>query len=62
MAEAQLGWMAALGVLAVSLLLVYEHWLVRGGDLSRIDRAFFEVNSYIGLVLFAFVALDLYLL
>ena len=48
------------GVVVVALLLGYEHWLVRGADLSRIDKAFFEVNSYVGLVLFSFVALDIY--
>ncbi len=56
-----LGWMYLLGVAAVAALLVYEHWLVRGNDLSRIDKAFFTVNSYVGLTLFAFAALDIYL-
>ena len=60
-AEADLGRLAIAGVGVVGLLLAYEHWLVRGGDLRRIDRAFFEVNSYVGLVFLGFVAGDLYL-
>ena len=57
-----LNWLSIAGLGLVALLLGYEHWLVRGGDLSRIDRAFFEVNSWIGVALFAFAAADLYLL
>jgi hypothetical protein len=33
---------------------------VRRGDLAHIDRAFFEVNSWVGMALFAFAAVDLY--
>jgi len=62
MRRAELGPAALVGVGTVSLLLLYEHWLVRGGDLRRIQRAFFDVNSYVGLVLFVFVAADLYIL
>jgi len=37
------------GVAAVAGLLIYEHSLVRAGDLSRIDAAFFTVNGWISL-------------
>jgi 4-hydroxybenzoate polyprenyltransferase len=47
-----------LGVLAVAVLLAYEHSLVRPGDLQRLDAAFFTVNGLISLVFFGFVALD----
>ena len=47
-----------LGVLAVAALLAYEHAIVRPGDLSRLDAAFFTVNGVISVVFFAFVALD----
>ncbi len=57
-----LGPAALAGVAAMAALLVWEHRLVRGGDLSRIDRAFFEINSWVGAVVLAFVLLDLYLL
>jgi 4-hydroxybenzoate polyprenyltransferase len=52
---------ALVGVAMVAALLLYEHWLVRGGDLRRIDRAFFEVNSWVGMVLLGFALADLYL-
>ena len=37
------------GVAALAGLVVYEHSLVRAGDLSRIDAAFFTVNGWISL-------------
>jgi len=51
----ELGWLYWLGVVAVALLLVYEHSLVRPGDLRRLDAAFFTVNGVISVVFFAFV-------
>jgi 4-hydroxybenzoate polyprenyltransferase len=47
-----------LGVAAVAALLVYEHSLVRPGDLRRLDAAFFTVNGVISLVFCAFVLID----
>ena len=47
-----------LGVLATTVLLVYEHSIVRPGDLRRLDAAFFTLNGVISVVFFAFVALD----
>ena len=47
-----------LGVAAVAGLLVYEHTLVRPGDLRRLDAAFFTVNGVISVVFFLFVVLD----
>jgi 4-hydroxybenzoate polyprenyltransferase len=47
-----------LGVGAVAALLVYEHTLVRPGDLRRLDAAFFTVNGVISLTFFGFVLLD----
>ena len=47
-----------LGVVATASLLVYEHSLVRPGDLRRLDAAFFTMNGVISVVFFAFVALD----
>jgi 4-hydroxybenzoate polyprenyltransferase len=43
------------GVLVATALLLYEHSLVRPGDLSRLDAAFFTMNGIISLTLFAFV-------
>ena len=47
-----------IGVLAVAVLLLYEHSLVRPGQLGRLDAAFFTVNGLIAVVFFVFVALD----
>ena len=47
-----------IGVLAVAVLLAYEHAIVRPDDLRRLDAAFFTVNGIISVVFFAFVALD----
>jgi 4-hydroxybenzoate polyprenyltransferase len=48
-----------IGVAAVALLLAYEHWLVRPDDLSRVNRAFFNVNGVISVGLFLVVVLQL---
>ena len=50
-----LGWLFWLGVVAVAALFMYEHSLVSPDDLSRLDVAFFNVNGYISLILFAAV-------
>ena len=47
-----------LGVVVTTALLVYEHRLVRPGDLRRLDAAFFTMNGVISVVFFVFVALD----
>lgn len=47
-----------LGVTAVALLLGYEHSLVKPGDLSRLDAAFFTMNGTISITFFAFVLID----
>jgi 4-hydroxybenzoate polyprenyltransferase len=50
--SAQLGPLFLVSVIAVGLLLTYEHWLVRPDDLTRINVAFFNVNAIISLGLF----------
>jgi 4-hydroxybenzoate polyprenyltransferase len=47
------------GVAAIGLLLLYEHWLVRPDDLSRVNRAFFHVNAVVsvGLLVLGLVEL-----
>jgi 4-hydroxybenzoate polyprenyltransferase len=47
-----------LGVAAVAVLLVYEHSLIRPGDLRRLDAAFFTVNGVVSMVFLAFVLAD----
>ncbi len=54
-----LGNFAVLGVIAVFLLLAYEHYLVSEDDLSKLNAAFFTMNGIIAVVFFVFLALDL---
>ena len=49
------GWLYAVGVAVTAVLLLYEHSLVRVGDLSRLDAAFFTMNGIISIAFFAFV-------
>ena len=53
-----LSWIYYLGVAATASLLVVEHRIIKPEDMSRIDLAFFNVNSYIAGVLFIFTLLD----
>jgi 4-hydroxybenzoate polyprenyltransferase len=56
-----LGWLYWLGVAAVAALLGYEHFLVRPGDLRRLDAAFFTVNGVISVLFFLFVLAEVVL-
>jgi 4-hydroxybenzoate polyprenyltransferase len=51
-----------IGVAGCAALLGYQHWLVRPGDLSRLDAAFFLANGFLATWLFATTAVDLLLL
>lgn len=53
-----LGWIYLLGVATVSAMLIYEHTLVKPGDLTKMDAAFFTLNGYISVTLFFFVLID----
>jgi 4-hydroxybenzoate polyprenyltransferase len=54
-------WVFWAGVVAVAVLLMYEHLLVRPDDLSRVNAAFFNVNAIISIGLFLVGTLDLLL-
>jgi 4-hydroxybenzoate polyprenyltransferase len=54
-----LGLLAFAGLFAVSVLLAYEHSLVRPNDLSKMNAAFFTMNGVIAVVFFAFIAADI---
>jgi 4-hydroxybenzoate polyprenyltransferase len=43
------------GVIVAALLLLYEHWLVRVDDFSRLDAAFFTMNGVISILFLGFV-------
>ena len=50
------------GVLVVAGLILYEQRLVKPDDLSRVDMAFFTLNGWVSVSLFAFVLMDSLLL
>ncbi|MBI4374137.1 MAG: UbiA family prenyltransferase [Deltaproteobacteria bacterium] len=56
--DANRGFWLALAV--CSLLLVYEHSLVKPDDLSKVNAAFFNMNGYISIVFLAGVILSVY--
>ncbi len=56
-----LGKLAVVGVIAVAVLLAYEHSLVSAQDLSKLNAAFFTMNGVISIMFFIFVAADLLL-
>ncbi|HTQ80724.1 MAG TPA: UbiA-like polyprenyltransferase, partial [Thermoanaerobaculia bacterium] len=51
-------WVGWAGCLA---LLLYQHWVVRPGDLRRLNAAFFQANGLLSIWLFAATALDILL-
>lgn len=46
-----LGRLAMAGVLAVAVLMIYQHSLVKPDDLSRMNAAFFTTNAFVSLIL-----------
>jgi len=54
----KLGGVYVLGVVVAAALLLYEHRLVRPGDLSKLDAAFFNMNGYISVTLLVFTLAD----
>ncbi|MFD5561636.1 menaquinone biosynthesis prenyltransferase MqnP [Kitasatospora griseola] len=47
------------GLAVVAGAFVYEHTIVKPHDLSRLNRAFFSTNGFVGISLFAFALIDL---
>jgi 4-hydroxybenzoate polyprenyltransferase len=50
------------GVAIIAALLIVEHALVRPGDLSKLNRAFFDLNGYVSVAFLICVALDHWML
>ena len=46
------------GLVVAAAILAHEHNLVRAGDLSRLDAAFFTMNGIMSVTVFAFALLD----
>lgn len=55
--EASLGRYAFLAVGISAVMLGYEHYLVHR-DFTKIDRAFFTVNGYLGFIFFGLIIVD----
>ena len=55
---ANLGIIYWIGCLGVSLILMWEHRVVRPNDLSRINRAFFDFNAYVSIGYFLITLAD----
>lgn len=55
--EAGLGIWASIAILFSMIMLSYEHYLVNK-DFSKIDKAFFTVNGYLGFVFILFIILE----
>ncbi len=47
------------GLAAIAALLLYEHWLVRPDDLTRVNRAFFHVNAVVSIGLLVIGVVDI---
>jgi len=55
--ESASGMFAYTAVLVAAIMLTYEHYLVNK-DFTKIDKAFFTVNGYLGIIFFIFIILD----
>jgi 4-hydroxybenzoate polyprenyltransferase len=53
-----LGVVYYVGVAITALLLAYENRMVKADDLSKVNMAFFTINGFISLQIFAFTGLD----
>ena len=49
------------GIVLIGLLLLYEHWLVRPDDLTRVNIAFFNVNAIISFGILLLGCLDVWI-
>ena len=57
--SAKLGIIGFVGVAVSGIILYLEHRIVRR-DFSKIDRAFFTLNGYLGIIFFIFVLVSLW--
>lgn len=49
-----------LGVVLAGMVLIYEHSIVKPGDLTRINFASFKINRYVGLLIFVTTLVDIF--
>lgn len=53
------GWPWWIGLALTAIAFGYQHVVVSPGDLSRVNRAFFTANGFVGIALFVFALIDL---
>jgi 4-hydroxybenzoate polyprenyltransferase len=54
----RMGGFFAAGICVAAAMLLYEHWLLRKGDLTKLDAAFFNMNGYISVAILVFTTLE----
>jgi 4-hydroxybenzoate polyprenyltransferase len=54
-----LGWLWWVGLALTAVAFGYEHAIVTPTDLSRVNRAFFTANGFVGIALFVFALADM---
>lgn len=54
-----LTWVTIAGIIILAVILIWEHALIRPGDLSRINAAFFTLNGIFSVLLFVIVLADI---
>lgn len=54
-----LGWWYVAGVVIACSILFYQHRIVKPNDLSRVQTAFFTMNSWLSGIVFVFTLIDL---
>jgi 4-hydroxybenzoate polyprenyltransferase len=58
--SAKLSFFAYLAIIFSAIALAYEHYLVNK-DFNKIDRAFFTVNGYLGIIFFVLIILEVWI-
>jgi 4-hydroxybenzoate polyprenyltransferase len=56
-----LGEFYLIGIGITASLIFYEHWILRNGDLKKLNIAFFNMNIYISITIFIFTLIDVML-
>lgn len=56
----KLGFYYYLGVAFAALVLIYEHSLVKPGNLEKVNFASFVINRYVGITIFAAALMDIF--
>jgi 4-hydroxybenzoate polyprenyltransferase len=56
--ELGLGLIYMAGVVIIAAMLIYEHYLVKADDFSKINAAFFTTNGIVSIIAFFMIVLD----